>query len=1010
MHAHGCILFLFPADMRCVCALFPLPPSPKFSTCLASILSHLTSPLISVDRPPLSHIILSPLFFPRPHSSTALCACVYRPVCRPPPPPPHPYAHTPSRRRGKDRESQQWSSSAASFPIVRAYLQRKERTPTHARTYQGALSSLTVSLFRFRRSSNVSAFIGMRGAAEVERERLPNPAEGDVDSLYEDGTEAGTAKQRSTVSTTTLFLALPWLACTVFLVAVLIYVNVHTFSVWRKLVSMPVGAGANVSVQHRDTARYTVLPVSLVLVAVHLAVSFCLFRRAYHVLWDVQMSLVELSFMVEVIRAHQHSTFFFVDCVERAQRVRESMRYWVKEFSDFKEICAAELAVNQVTLRLMTRSTESAQRPGSPGDTQLPRTDSGTSSPPQLTRGGRLPPDTTATAFRLPQDATWSPHAQSVRTDSAHADLGPGRQLAGHQSGSHRSLSVTTEIGITQMPFQVTLKRRHVALLLLSFLTYRELVRAEAVEARQISRDFIAAVNMCAQKYKGCIVELYSDRAILSWNAFFESAGNYAQACVQCGGYFHDRFVRRFSPESGAYFSTAGYTGHIVCGTTTEKSLLLHGQPVSMLRGLPTLLEMRYCAYVWLGTPPPACTSSPLFWTRIGTVQAGADFSVDLHAMRRTSTEPLPAAMVWHMPQWTTFGDERAVSAEVPTNDGAAQLQQDRETALVTPASTAASTGVSTAFPSFPSPASPLCLRGVGTPYETFYDRSHNRYQLSNMVLGESKSCVVRLAISETGNFVAVKEIKIERGDVKPIRRRRYQRENRIIVTGGEKPQWMNEVEIMERHRHTCIVAYISFVEAEDKLRIVMEYVGGGNLLKFTSSCCNAEGKGLPMAVLLRNVVEGLKFLHQKGIVHGDIKPQNVLVPDSGPCKIADFGISRRATTTVTSAIEGTPFYMSPEATRGEVTVACDIWSFGIMMAQMLTGRLPYDASVRDYYLVSQFMCNKDVKRELHTPLKKPALDVFLACTQYDPAKRKTAKELLKMPYFTNAASSTDDA
>ncbi|KAG5485165.1 hypothetical protein CUR178_08138 [Leishmania enriettii] len=851
----------------------------------------------------------------------------------------------------------------------------------------------------------------MRDTTVVESQRLPASADGGVDSLYEDGTEAEMSKQRSTVSTTTLLLTIPWLCCTLCLVAALLYVNAHTFSVWSALRSVPCGAVAKVSARHRDTARYTVLVVSLVLLAMHLAISFCLFRRAYHVLWDVQMSLVELSFMVDMIRKHQHSTFFFVDCVERARRVRESMRYWVKEFSGFKEICAAELAVNQVTLRLMTRPTENAQRQEPPGDTHLPCTGSGTSSPAQPTRGGRLPPEANAAILRFPEEAALSPHAQSVRADSAHADLVPGRQLAGHHSGSRRSLSVTTEIGIPQVPFQVTLKRRHVALLLLSFLTYRELVRAEAEEARQISRDFIAAVNMCAQSYKACIVELYSDRAILSWNAF-ESASNYAQACVQCGECFHDRFVRRFSPESGAYFSTAGYTGHIVCGTTTEKSLLLHGQPISVLRELPTLLEMRYCAFVWLGTAPPARTSSPLSWRRIGVVQAGTSFSVDLHAMQRTSTEPLPAAMVWHMPQWTTFGDERAVSAQVPTSGSAVPRPADEgtEPAPLESAATATVIDTTAALTSSPPLSSPLCSRGAATPSETFYDRSHNRYQLSNTVLGESKSCVVRLAISETGNFVAVKEIKIERGDVKPIRRRRYQRENRIIVTRGEKPQWMNEVEIMERHRHTCIVAYISFVEADDKLRIVMEYVGGGNLLKFASSQRHAEGAGPPMAVLLRNVVEGLKFLHQKEIVHGDIKPQNVLVPDSGPCKIADFGISRRATTTVTSAVEGTPFYMAPEATRGEVTAACDIWSFGIMMAQLLTGRLPYDASIRDYFLVSQFMCNKDVERVLHTPLKKPALDVFLACTQYDPAMRKTAKELLKMPYFTaHLASGAED-
>ncbi|KAG5510849.1 hypothetical protein JKF63_07921 [Porcisia hertigi] len=858
----------------------------------------------------------------------------------------------------------------------------------------------------------------MRGASSVQLERLPSPADGGVDSLHGDDTGAETARQRSTVSTTTLFLALPWLACTVCLVAVVLYVNIDTFSVWGTLMSMPGSTAGDVSALHRDMARYTVLVVSLVLLTAHLAVSFCFFRRAYHVLWDVQMSLVELSFMVDMIRAHRHSTSFFVDCVERARRVSESMRYWVKEFSGFKEICAAELAVNQVTLRLMTCPSDGVQRQGPPGDTRSLCIGSGASSPVQMTRSSRLAPDINAAASRLHLDAAWSQHAQSARTDSAHADSGPSRHLACHQSGSRRSLSVTTETGITPMAHQVTLKRRHVALLLLSFLTYRELVRVEAEETRQISRDFIAAVNMCAQQYKACIVELYSDRAILSWNAFFESAGNYAQTCVQCGECFHDRFVRRFSPENGAYFfSTAGYAGHVVCGTTTERSLLLHGQPVSMLRGLPTLLEMRYCAFVWLGTPPPACSNSPMPWIRIGAVQTNADFSLDLHAMQRTSTESLPVAMVWHMPQWPVFGNERAVSAEVPANDIATALKQDGDAVPISPANaTAAAADSLAAAAPLSKPLSPHSSRGAGTLNETFYDRSHNFYQLSNTVLGESKSCVVRLAISDTGNFVAVKEIKIEREDVKPIRRRRYQRENRIIVTRGKKPQWMSEVEIMERHRHTCIVAYISFVETEDRLRIVMEYVGGGSLLKFASCHRHVEeGRGeggrTPMAVLLRHVVEGLKFLHHKGIVHGDIKPQNVLVPDSGPCKIADFGISRRATTAVTSGIEGTPFYMAPEATRGEVTAACDIWSFGIMMAQVLTGRLPYDASVRDYYLVSQFMNHNDVERALCAPIGQPALDVFLACTQYDPAKRKTAKALLKMPYFTlHPDGSTRDA
>ncbi|KAK7198551.1 protein kinase [Novymonas esmeraldas] len=860
--------------------------------------------------------------------------------------------------------------------------------------------------------------------AAEQRAGVPPPVEGDVDSLYDAGAGSDIPRRESTVCTTLLYMCVPWLCCSLALVAVIVYINVHVFAVWMEVVTSD-GAVADAVLYQRDVARYTVLGVSVALLMVHLSLSFSLFRRAYHVLWDVQMSLVELAFMVDMVRTYQHSTFFFVDCAAQAQRVQGSMRYWVKEFSGFAEISAAEVAINQVALRLMSASTEqaaaAAAREESAWDARSPHTGSAALFLLPPTRSGRVPNDAgSGRASLSPQDAAWSqPGATATaRGDSSHCDFGAVRQLAGHHSGSRRSLSATTELGAAPAPFLVTLKRRHVALLLLVFLNYRVPQRCVTEEARRTSRDFIAAVNMLAQQHKACIVELYSDRAILSWNAFLESPGNYAESCVQCGMCFYDRFVRHLPPESDAFFSAAGYTGHVVCGTTTEKSLLLHGQPVAVLRHLPTLLEERYGAFVWLGAPPPAspgAAPAPT-WSQIGEVCAGADVSYDLHAVQQSTTGPLPPPMRWHVPQWTTFGAEQTVGAASPIQHAlvaaaaapppplhradAATLPSTEGHAFMPVDAPAPSptTSAAAAVMSLPRPC-------VLSPYETFFDRSGIRYQLSDKLLGDSKSCVVRLGISETGSLVAVKEIKIERGVVNPMRRRRHQRENRIIVAKGEKPQWMSEVTIMERHRHTCIVAYISFVETVDKLRIVMEYLSGGNLLSFAAAQREAAGCGPPMAGLLRNVLEGLKFLHQRGIVHGDIKPQNVLVPDSGPCKIADFGISRRATTTLTSATAGTPFYMAPEATRGAVTAASDIWSFGIMMAQVLTGRLPYDPTVREYYLVSQFMAGKDVERHLSAPLEPAAMDVFLACTTYDAAARATAKSLLRMPYFTAHAA-----
>ena len=127
---------------------------------------------------------------------------------------------------------------------------------------------------------------------------------------------------------------------------------------------------------------------------------------------------------------------------------------------------------------------------------------------------------------------------------------------------------------------------------------------------------------------------------------------------------------------------------------------------------------------------------------------------------------------------------------------------------------------------------------------------------------------------------------------------------------------------------------------------IAMEYVPGGTL----AQRIKREGPLDPgeAAGVASRVADALAVAHARGIVHRDIKPQNVLLSTSGEAKVADFGIARAAsasTVTETSLILGTAAYMSPEQVRGErVGPASDLYSLGVVLYQMLTGELPYDA------------------------------------------------------------------
>src|SRR5215212_8032127 len=146
---------------------------------------------------------------------------------------------------------------------------------------------------------------------------------------------------------------------------------------------------------------------------------------------------------------------------------------------------------------------------------------------------------------------------------------------------------------------------------------------------------------------------------------------------------------------------------------------------------------------------------------------------------------------------------------------------------------------------------------------------------------------------------------------------------------------------------HPSIVQVYDQGRAEDgTYYMAMEYVRGGTLKDLIKS----EAPLVPSeaARIASRVAEALALAHDRGIVHRDIKPQNVLLNPAGEAKVADFGIARAASSksiTETNLVLGTSAYMSPEQVRGErAGPASDLYSLGVVLYEMLTGEQPYRA------------------------------------------------------------------
>jgi serine/threonine protein kinase len=215
-----------------------------------------------------------------------------------------------------------------------------------------------------------------------------------------------------------------------------------------------------------------------------------------------------------------------------------------------------------------------------------------------------------------------------------------------------------------------------------------------------------------------------------------------------------------------------------------------------------------------------------------------------------------------------------------------------------------------------------------------------------------------------------------------------------------QQKQFLREAQIVGQLSHPAIVNLFDVgVEETGIAYLVMEHIDGRTLQQVLSESPVPWPRACSWAA---DLASALGRAHQCGIIHGDVKPANIMVTDDGHVKLSDFGIARFATQVSGSGrIMGTPAYLAPEQILGEPhSSKSDLFSLGIVLYQMLTGVPPFDGSSVAAVCAQILSTNPPVPSK-RNPALPPGLDhIVMRCLAKDPADRYPSAEALAASLF----------
>lgn len=217
----------------------------------------------------------------------------------------------------------------------------------------------------------------------------------------------------------------------------------------------------------------------------------------------------------------------------------------------------------------------------------------------------------------------------------------------------------------------------------------------------------------------------------------------------------------------------------------------------------------------------------------------------------------------------------------------------------------------------------------------------------------------------------------------------------------NENKSFNREINSLKDLDHVNIVQYLGYEIGDTQSSIFLEYVSGGSighLLRKYGRLDEDVAKFLTIQMF-----QGLSYIHSKGLLHCDLKADNLLLETNGILKISDFGISK-STQDLTSkmAFQGTIFWMAPEIINDKkYDKKVDIWSSGCVLIEMFTGDRPWKSFEIEavLYKLGREKVVPPIPKEIRSTMSAESKDFIRSCLQIDPKERPEARELLREPF-----------
>lgn len=273
------------------------------------------------------------------------------------------------------------------------------------------------------------------------------------------------------------------------------------------------------------------------------------------------------------------------------------------------------------------------------------------------------------------------------------------------------------------------------------------------------------------------------------------------------------------------------------------------------------------------------------------------------------------------------------------------------------------------------------------SPNERF--RRIINYWEKGELLGRGSFGSVYEGISDDGFFFAVKEVS-------------------LLDQGSQGKQSIyqleQEIALLSQFEHENIVQYYGTDKDESKLYIFLELVTKGSLMNLYKRYNLRDSQ---VSAYTRQILHGLKYLHDRNVVHRDIKCANILVDANGSVKLADFGLAKATKLNDVKSCKGTAFWMAPEVVNRKnqgYGLPADIWSLGCTVLEMLTRQIPYSHLE---CMQALFKIGKGDPPPVPDTLSQDARDFILQCLQVNPNDRPTAAQLLEHSFVRRSLSTS---